>query len=1692
MKRFYNNTLISGAFSKALRVLALLCVLLGFSANAWGDELNSSYKGKSIYVAGSFNNWSTNAWKLSTTDNNYYSGEFTIAGQSDNYTFKIYSEGKYFAVDGYWFTLSNTTATKLVTDNNNMQIDCISNSGNISVKFELYCEYDGTSRLTVTQTTIVADPEYALGGWINKTDKKSYSNGIKLTKQNDGTYTTTTSFTVNADQFNGKYGQWVQIYGNDSKKYGFSTKEQSVALNTEATLVEVSGDDGFFIETTIGTNYTFTWNPTTKKFKYTGDSGSDDDDDDPVGDCGETIEILCKGVDSYIDMWCYAWNPDNKDEQPLKPWLGSPRQGTVMYDGAEYAKWTVEGYDKLSIIFNNGKNEQTCQTNDIVGLVKGKRYIIDLPSTWCSQNITYRSVDCSGGEEEVVDNGTVFLNIASVGDWDDAGAILKVNITEKSGTSKEYDLVQCETEPTIYYVNEVLNLNNISKVNMLRYNDQGTAVWNRTGDITFNKATPCVKLTSWGSDGYVNYTLTTYTGSCGVTSSSPVILTYDAVVASDGKTVTMYAYLEETFCSNIAEYGFLYCPGTATTGCTPSKSSNKLTVDGGQLYRGQSYSLQTSSLPVNTTYGYKAYIKVGDMIYISTETGYFTLGDCTNRPKQGSPITYTVDASLGEKYEDPCTLTYGSLQTAIQKLKESNTEGEPYQYVTKSGSSYNLNQPVTINVVYYDDTPDDDTQAYIYRGTTSVGKYAGDKTPKNSNLLEDINRSGANASHTLTIKAGTSKAKPWIHHIVIRNSKNIVLDSLCIYSDPNNVGDNAIEMDKNIASGSDSWNTLNSNGYVENANILVQNCMIGSDGFTGAHISSYDGVTFKNNEFEAIFAGDDNNDINYGASLKLMYCKNVKFIQNNFRGDHATLMWIQEVQNMLVMNNVFWNTNKFLATSGTHVPAAMRLVTQWNDMNNVAFYYNTYYFALNDKVSDSKYNFLHFSHTVSGGAGNFNLQNCYFKYNNCYSYDTDCPGSEDISLGDDAGNFCPNNFWSEYDQAIYDNLTDDKKATYTSEFAFGCSDNTFTNVKTQVCSTTATGPSSLIIKGTLMNDGVKPNVSSTGISLNPEEQYADRYIINARPNNGQSKDAGDPIEEIYWIGLSSDWDDRNNWEYITLEDPTNPESKRIRRRLSCVEELSDNLTAIVEDIASIEVAGGRKWPEIPDNFTSGRSNYDAREHVSAGLSSSKLGSTFANTIKVEYGAGIRGVEKLNKNNGTQLYYQKAQFDLVAPRSKWILVGSVVKPFVDEATGEVRNIKSGDYFRNYMPQVYIHKASLEDGNFSWGNTFSDLETYIEPQTVFAINIPDEYGEYKLPAYYYHKYFGEEVNPEEQITYDQFIGRFADDQEMRTYTGLEPGVPVLLNNTYPCNIDARVLEKVTGGSVQFYNYDAGGIASIESTTNAVLLRPQHGFVFTPAKGNTLTITKEMLVDGDTKSRSVTTQFPTLSMNLYNANTPSNYSNVVLRYDELQPYGVANPSDAPKVFTANVNTPEIYVMANDNKYSRFTASSQMQTIPLGIRLKKDMNVKFEKVYFTDVNNVYLVDTYNNKKIDLLRHSYTTEALIAGDIEGRFYINIEPKEENQFTPDDEDDVTTDVSESPEALSSISIYVDEADGKLIKVLGNNVELQTIYVSDMSGRTMKYEASGSYTTLKLPVMQGVYLVQVIGDKLTRNEKVIIK
>ena len=1737
MKRFYNNTIMSGALSKALRVLALLCVLLGVSGSAWGatvyfDNTPTNWNSVHVYVKNG-TMWdddngvttngatyysmsrigTTNIWKCDVniafthicfmkdkqdnynniwqTEAAYYEGYkestplLTPKDNNENHNgTKYYNGGSWSAYSegsgggdtpstgghkgtnvGFWdneawnIKVGNTWITQSgygAEGNTEIDLGTISAGATIGFWTQTWKKKDVSNvcqprvyvKLTKESTTIRNYDSFELS-WNKESESAGSVNQLWLT---DNVF----SLPTEAGDYQMKV--YFEMWGNESSKVGCN--QLSYKLN--------NGEGNYIFNFTIGG----------------GGGGDVDPSDKPASN---VIEIWCKGEGGYKDMYCYAWNPDDKTKQPLGGWAGSPKQGEGTYNGEKYAVWVVENYEKLSVIFNNSTDGKTatCQTNDITNLVKGNRYIYTLSENWCSTTPTPVVISSSGTVEEVV-NGTFYLDISKFTEWSKEGAIFKAVLTSKTGTVTK-DMVQCTSDANIFYINEVLNLDDYTQIQVKRCNPNGGGQWNYSSTLSVsNTATTCVQVTGWDNTG----SLVKYSGACGVSADTPVFLGADALVDADGATVTMYGYLAETYCNAITEYGFVYCPGTQTEGCVPNTSSPKLVASSStQIYRGESFSLRTSALGKGKTYGYRAYVKIGGMIYLSAETGFFRLSDCSTRPVKGNPITYTIDASLGEDYEDDCTLTYGNLQRAIDRLKESYSSSDAdYQYVTKVGDSYNLNQPVTMKVKFYNDDMSTDA-AYIYRGTTNVGKHAGAATPKNANLLQDINRSATNKANTLTIKAGDNKAKPWVHHIVIRNSKNIVLDSLAIFSDPadtdaskdgvQTIGDNALELDKDIASGDANWHTLNTNGYVDDANILIQNCMIGSDGFTGAHISSYDGVTFKNNDIESVFDNGTSNSIAWGASFKFMFCKNIKFIQNNFRGDHATLLWMQEVQNMLVMNNVFWNTNKFLAGANDRNPAAMRLVTQWDVVKNVGFYYNTYYFANNNVDSKSTYDFMAFAE-----AANITVSTLQFKYNNCYSYDLDCPGkSSNPFLGKDVSgdNFCPNNFWSEYDV---------KNSKNPSVFAFGCNNNEFIDVSNAVCATTASGPASLMIKNDDLNYGIKPDISITNLTLTEEEMYSDRYLKNQRPTTDtewtygayQSKKGVD-VNKIYWVGLTEDWDDRNNWEYEVEDDKTRAV---VRQRLSCVNVLENDLTAVIEEKGSVEIAGGRKWPRIPANFEENRSNMADNEHVSAGLGADEpVSDLFAKTIIVEAGAAIKGIEHLK--NG-KLHYKNAITHLDAPRSKWVLVGGVVQPFNEE--GEPSDLLSGHFFKNYLPQVYMHQAEITGGNATWGNTFPDLYTRVLPGTVFAINIPDEYGEFKLPARYYNPYFGGNFDPNAPVSYE-FNGRFADESAMRTYSDLTEGTPVLLNNTYPCNLDARLVEKISGGTVLFYNYEAATFMSTASTASTVLLKPQHGFIFIPGAGqNSLTITDDMLADGYTHSRDAEATVPTLSLNLYNANTQKGFSNVALHYDSEVDVTNGSATDIEKVFAPNADSPELYIMANDKQYTRYTAGNQMLTIPLGIRLQMDMNVKFERVYAEGIDYATLVDSYTGQEIDLLRNAHTTEVLLADTIEGRYFLNIVLSTEPEFIPDE--DVPTDIEQEQEEGNSISIYIDEANGSVINVLGNGVELQTIYVSDMTGRTMQYNVTGSYVSLNLPVAQGVYMVQVIGDNATRTEKVILK
>ena len=1672
MKRFFENTLISGAFSKALRVVALLCVLLGVSNTAYGAYVISVYKNDG--------SGSKNTEFVATGNGTQQKATFTI----DNYTGNT-SDYKFWIGNGGWTDgkSENVSLSSYISScsSGTMSICIWTDSGDKN-----YYPHDGTC-------ISAPDPGISLPtskGNCQKIEIKSKNNyGLYVFKDGQPISGMTWDSSVsNKGTLDNGYYTWT-IDGYDYI--------QIIFRNSEG---KQSGDSP-----TLHGGYTYVFDgsyvsgdtkPAANPSSYSAvdcSSSGDDDDDEEVADCNSNeIQIWCKGINSYIDMYCYAWDANNDSYHPLGDWAGSPREAEGMYNGEKYAVWTVSGVDKLNIIFNNstdGKNA-TAQTADILGLEKGYRYIYTLGDPWGGTTPTAVRNVCGSSDVEEVHNGSLYLNLSSFTDWAKDNAVLKAKMIKKDGSSDLINLVQCTAEPNIYYFESVINLADYTKVQMLRINpDDANHTWNYSAEHPFSDKLTCVNITNWDNSSNIS----AYTGSCTVTTSS-VLIGKQAEVSLQDDKVSLYGYLSYTFCNaNITEYGFLYCLGSATQGCTPNRNSPRIRVQGSvtHLIRGEEFSVSNyDGLVQGYTYGYKAYVMMGDMMMLSDETGYFTLADCTTRPVKGSTLTYTVDASLGVTYENACTLTYGSLETAIKRLKESyNDENANYQYVTKNGDSYNLNQDVVMNVRFYDDSPDVTGSAYAYAGTKKVTSAGSDKVEGGTNLalLIDYINLDQSAEHTLTIKADNPNAQPWIHHAIIRNSRNVTLDGLAMYSDPSGkIHDCAFEIDVN----STKWDAI-ALGQVANANIVVKNCYIGASGFSGIHASGYEGITFVNNDIEATFDGGTDNDKEWGASAKFMTCKNIKFIQNNFRGDHCTLLWLQECQDALFMNNVFWNTNKFVDNSNTYVPAAIRMVTQFGtDLQNIGYFYNTSYFAANTITSESKYNFMSFkigSGNTSGSTADFKVDKIYFLYNNCYSYDEDCPGRSDspfLGLTLPEANFCGNNFWSAYD---------DIKGNTKSAFAFGCAANEFVNVASQVCETTATGPASLVVKEDDLNFGsplTAENVKTyTNVEVTEAEVTSDRLTSEVRKGEdtwtagayqqGISKDT----KVIIWQGVTSNnWDDRNNW--IDAE---------TGNRLTCLNELSEDLKVIIPS-ANSEVYptpshGVLYWPNIPSSFNSATRKSENGIPVNEQVTANS--KEFAKTIELEYGAGITGVEYLV--NGER-HYTNAIVGFNAPRKQWILVGTVIMP-KDAKTGQYRNIVSGDYYiANQEPHVYMHKAKLVETTNSkgetemvttWDETFADLDVEVASTSVFAIQLPDQYGKYKLPAAYYQG--GNKFNPDQAYSYT-FDGKFVNDEAMPNYTDLTAGEPVLLNNSYPVNIDAKKLENLTGGTIQYYD---GSWKNTDATSGDVLLRPQHGFVFTPAEGkNSLTITKEMLAGGDTKSRSAEITLPTLSLNLINANTGVESSNVVVKVDELLAEDEIAATNVEKVFAPNVAYPELYIIANDEMYSRYTANSTSVVIPLGVRLKKDMNIKFSKEYFENFSEATLVDTYTGKETNLLRNTYTTETLVAGTIEGRFFLNLGVAVEEEETPEGDDDVTTEVEDSEIANGAINIFVNNDNS--IRVITNQVELEAIYVSDMAGRTMKYDVKGYAARLKLPVAQGVYTVNVIGDTANRTEKVILK
>jgi hypothetical protein len=271
------------------------------------------------------------------------------------------------------------------------------------------------------------------------------------------------------------------------------------------------------------------------------------------------------------------------------------------------------------------------------------------------------------------------------------------------------------------------------------------------------------------------------------------------------------------------------------------------------------------------------------------------------------------------------------------------------------------------------------------------------------------------------------------------------------------------------------------------------------------------------------------------------------------------------------------------------------------------------------------------------------------------------------------------------------------------------------------------------------------------------------------------------------------------------------------------------------------------------------------------------------------------------------------------------------------------------------------------------------------------------------------------------------------------------------------------------------------------NTQYIKPQNGFVFIPST-ESVTVTEDMLVGGDTKSRSAEIENNKVAINLHAGSSNSLvHSSISIEHDPELGTNVESVINAPKVF-AYREAPELYMMAYDKTLCRLAVPKSETVIPLGIQVKTPMYVTFKVARNSGYSKVTLVDTENNYEHDLLESPYTADILPKGTCEGRYFLNVV----SDASDYGEDDVPTSVEDASGEDFAINIYNDTDNSDAITVVTSNVELEKIYVSDSMGRVIPFEAKGNYAKIQIPNAMGVYIVQVIGDKASRTEKVILK
>lgn len=1336
------------------------------------------------------------------------------------------------------------------------------------------------------------------------------------------------------------------------------------------------------------------------------------------------------------------------------------------------------------------------------------------------------------------------------------------------------------------------------------------------------------KLTITGTpDGTSTELTKTITITASTTNDNVVLYLADSVKTLSGPYAQFSAYVRSTGCNVIAQHGFVW--GTS------SGSYNKTTINLGGLSKdaaGTTFTgknASSSELTVGNTYYYKAFAttsndasnpKKNETFY--SPEGQFTLYYECDYP---DPVNDVLDVYINNTsgYKDKCLLHFESIKDALTTIRGI---GKYYSGNSESGK-------LLCNVKFHIANTGTIYQEADVVGNITGGSVADGDAPTTAKciMIEKFNNNNPDKRLVLTGESKTDR--PTLLHPVIRNSKNIDCKYLVITGSKDGYTkssvtkhDNAIDIDN----GSKDW-TGQTVGAVSNADITFTGCEIKSYGFTCMHISAYDGIYVEDCDLDAEYSdGEDDNSTVYGSSIKLIHCKNVKLLRNNFRGSHATSTWLQGCNNVLLMNNVYWNNNTF-----ENNVAFIRLVCQISSeyVKNVGMYYNTLYLA--DASNFSKVDFLRLGTKYSSGGkgpiegneGNYEASSIEFKFNNCYSYDEDVDGKtaddnaflKSGKLAEFCGKIDFNNFWSQYDE---------KAGHDVSNFEIKpCLSTTsrFIDVSKAVCETAASDPSSLVLKTDALNMGtsVKTDVSGLGAEQISADRLHDDEVRPLTKSSGggnskagsegaagtitltvndnittASKDidisalgltasstvtctlsgegsskfskshnsftvdgygklstkvftitfnkpasagtyeetltfstiAGDgprsmtinlkgiystttPIEggwtlgayqmshgekvhTIIWNGGTEDdetsWDNRNNWRKLDGS------------YVTCVDLLSEDLRVIIPAPEKIEGENDGKgyprpdggitnYPVMPEDFNTlrkkdaeGETKY-GEDIVNAGQNiDGAIVTKYASSIDIQSGGAIKGVEYLYKDHIRR--YDEASTTYMLPRSKWLLVGTVIKPFTDGKKSHVRNLTSGDFYMDMMPQVYMHESKVNAGSPEWNNSFSELDKEVAPDKVFAVYLPDQYGKFKVTAATYSRVYKTLDAGDGSVTKSRYFnGWFQNESSPLTFSGLDSDNGSFCSNTYPANLDVYKLKQGSGNSgasIQLYNSSLWTFqAANPSAAGQKEILSQSGFFVTGV--TSLTITPSMFNDTETMYRQAGASLPYCSLLLRN---PSNGRGCIadLRYDELKTDSYISGTDAPKLFISTSgyeSVPDLYILRYGMKLSMLHIPTLDEAVPLGVAIKQKMKVEFSLSESENFEKAELTDTETGIKTDLLKDSYSVE-LEKGEYNDRFYLNLKV----------EDNVPTVVKENKTgADGEEDISIIYANGRASISSTDGVVLQEAYISDMAGRTTHVKLRNAhYNDVKIKGADGVYIIKVVGDVMNKTEKVIVK